>query len=109
MISWDLEPGLRFRLHFRLEFRFTFRALSYVIDVYRRTTPVQKKFAECDFVYLIFFRSLSQGPIVRYCTVEQQIHHRTHTWDLFFFRMCALCTGACEKADSGKLLCGDSR
>ena len=34
-------------------------------------------------LYISFFPQLVAGPIVRYCTVEQQIHHRTHTWDLF--------------------------
>ena len=61
---------------------FTFQALSYVIDVYRRTAPVQKNLLNVT-LYISFFPQLVAGPIVRYCTVEQQIHHRTHTWDLF--------------------------
>lgn len=61
---------------------FTFQALSYEIDVYRRTAPVQKNLLNVT-LYISFFPQLVAGPIVRYCTVEQQIHHRTHTWDLF--------------------------
>ena len=61
---------------------FTFQALSYVIDVYRRTAPVQKNLLNVT-LYITFFPQLIAGPIVRYNTVEQQILHRAHSWDLF--------------------------
>ncbi|WP_125142522.1 MBOAT family O-acyltransferase [Clostridium transplantifaecale] len=61
---------------------FTFQALSYVIDVYRGTTPVQKNLMNVA-LYISFFPQLVAGPIVRYNTVEQQIKHRTHSWELF--------------------------
>ncbi len=43
---------------------YTFQALSYVVDVYRRHTPVAE--STLDFVnYLAFFPQLVAGPIVR--------------------------------------------
>lgn len=60
---------------------FTFQALSYVIDVYRGTTP-QKNPAYVG-LYISLFPQLIAGPIVRYTTVEEQITKREVTLELF--------------------------
>ena len=54
---------------------FTFQAMSYVIDVYRGDTPVQKKLSSI-LLYISFFPQLIAGPIVKYHDIEKQIEKR---------------------------------
>jgi alginate O-acetyltransferase complex protein AlgI len=61
---------------------FTFQAMSYIIDVYRGTVPVQKKLHRLG-LYISFFPQLIAGPIVRYNTIADQIESRTVSADLF--------------------------
>ena len=61
---------------------FTFQAMSYVIDVYRGRTEVQKNPLYLA-LYISFFPQLIAGPIVRYSTIEEQILHRTVDMDKF--------------------------
>ena len=55
---------------------FTFQAISYIIDVYRKTAPVQKSILNLG-LYISFFPQLIAGPIVRYNTIAEQIKSRT--------------------------------
>ena len=55
---------------------YTFQALSYVIDVYRKQTPVQKNFLNL-LLYVSFFPQLIAGPIVKYRDVADQITTRS--------------------------------
>ena len=57
---------------------FTFQALSYVVDVYRRTVPVQKSFWKV-LLYISFFPQLIAGPIVKYKDINEQIKSRIVT------------------------------
>ena len=57
---------------------FTFQAMSYVIDVYRGTTPPQKSLLDLG-LYISFFPQLIAGPIVRYNTIAEQIRSRETT------------------------------
>ena len=59
---------------------FTFQIMSYVIDVYRKETPVQKNILDLA-LYISLFPQLIAGPIVRYADVAAQIKDRTSTWD----------------------------
>lgn len=59
---------------------FTFQIMSYVIDVYRGETAVQKNILNLA-LYISLFPQLIAGPIVRYVDVAAQIGHRTSTWD----------------------------
>ena len=61
---------------------FTFQAMSYVIDVYRKTVCVQKNPLYVA-LYISFFPQLIAGPIVRYSTIEEQIVQRRVTFDGF--------------------------
>lgn len=61
---------------------FTFQAVSYVLDVYRRHTPVQKKLMYVGF-YVAFFPQLIAGPIVRYETIAHEIENRIETMSDF--------------------------
>lgn len=61
---------------------FTFQALSYIIDVYRRTSPAQAN----PFSLALFISSFPQmiaGPIIRYADVQRQIEFRVHEAHLF--------------------------
>ncbi len=55
---------------------FTFQAMSYVIDVYRKTTPVQRNIFDLA-LYISLFPQLIAGPIVRYFDIADQLKNRT--------------------------------
>lgn len=57
---------------------YTFQAMSYVIDVYRKTSKAQKNFANV-LLYISFFPQLIAGPIVKYHDIAQQIMQRMET------------------------------
>ena len=54
---------------------FTFQSLSYVIDVYRDDTEVQRSYFKL-LLYVSFFPQLIAGPIVRYKDIADQIDDR---------------------------------
>lgn len=54
---------------------FTFQAMSYVIDVYRDNTIVQKNFWKL-LLYISFFPQLIAGPIIRYHEIDYQLENR---------------------------------
>ena len=54
---------------------FTFQAISYVVDVYRRTTEASKNPVNTA-LYIAFFPQLIAGPIVKYRDVNRQIESR---------------------------------
>lgn len=57
---------------------YTFQSMSYIIDVYRGTSPVQKKFVNFG-AYVAMFPQLIAGPIVRYSNVDRELNERRHT------------------------------
>jgi len=59
---------------------FTFQAISYLVDVYRAETPVQKRLDRLG-LYIALFPQLIAGPIVRYHDIEKQLGERTWSWD----------------------------
>lgn len=54
---------------------YTFQSISYLVDVYRRESPVQRRFVDL-LLYVSMFPQLIAGPIVRYGTVAEELHHR---------------------------------
>lgn len=54
---------------------FTFQAMSYVIDVYRKEAPAQRKLSNVA-LYIALFPQLIAGPIVRYHDIAKQIIER---------------------------------
>lgn len=54
---------------------YTFQSISYLIDVYRRQSPVQHRFVDL-LLYISMFPQLIAGPIVRYDTVARELHER---------------------------------
>ena len=75
---------------------FTFQAMSYVIDVYRGTTEVQKNPLYLA-LYISFFPQLIAGPIVRYNTIAEQIRERKETLEGFETGVCRFITGLGKK------------
>ena len=61
---------------------YTFQTLSYTIDVYRGDAKVQKSPIRLA-TYVALFPQLIAGPIVRYTTVEEELSHRTHSFEKF--------------------------
>ena len=59
---------------------YTFQAMSYVIDVYRQEVKVQKDIYKLA-LYITLFPQLVAGPIVKYHDVDEQISHRSITFD----------------------------
>lgn len=54
---------------------FTFQAMSYVIDVYRDKSLVQRNYVKV-LLYIMMFPQLIAGPIVRYEDVAMEINQR---------------------------------
>ncbi len=57
---------------------YTFQAISYLVDVYRRESDVQKSYWSL-LLYISMFPQLIAGPIVRYGTVAKEIAERKVT------------------------------
>ncbi len=75
---------------------FTFQALSYVIDVYRGTTKVEKNPFYVG-LYIAFFPQLIAGPIIQYNDVADQIRKRTSNYQKFSVGACRFVTGLGKK------------
>ena len=67
----DLPLGISF---------FTFQAISYIVDVYQKRTPVQNKLHHLG-LYIALFPQLIAGPIVRYHDIAAQIRSRMLSWE----------------------------
>lgn len=63
---------------------FTFQGLSYVIDVYRNHTGVQRNIFNLA-LFKALFPQLIAGPIVRYHDVEDEIEKREVTLDKVYY------------------------
>ncbi len=72
-------PAVSVRLPMGISF-FTFQILSYVIDVYRDRSMVNKSYFS-TLLYISFFPQLIAGPIVKYHDINLQIENRKQTID----------------------------
>lgn len=63
---------------------YTFQSISYLIDVYRKESPVQCRFGNL-LLYISMFPQLIAGPIVRYGTVAREITERKISSDDFAY------------------------
>lgn len=59
---------------------YTFQGLSYLVDVYRGDTPVQKDIYKLA-LYICLFPQLIAGPIIKYHDIDEQINTRSVTFD----------------------------
>jgi len=73
-------PLLKIALPLGISFN-TFQLLSYDIDLYYGKIKLQRNFFTL-FAYVVLFPQLIAGPIVRYSTVERELHSRTHSIDM---------------------------
>jgi len=74
-------PSVNIRLPIGISF-FTFQTMSYIIDVYRKTTKAQKKYIDFG-TYVALFPQLIAGPIVRYNSIDYQLSKRRETIEGF--------------------------
>ena len=61
---------------------YTFQIISYVVDVYRDKTEVQKNIINFG-AYVSMFPQLVAGPIVQYSTIEKQLNSRKESFKYF--------------------------
>jgi len=84
VLGWAQEPLIpipEIILPIGISF-YTFQAISYLVDVHRKETVVQKNIANLG-LYISLFPQLIAGPIVRYHDISNQINHRVHSSDKF--------------------------
>jgi len=74
----------------------TFQILSYNIDLHKGQIKVQRNFFTL-FTYVALFPQLIAGPIVRYSTVEAELHNRPHTAELFYSGIQRFTAGLAKK------------
>ncbi len=75
---------------------YTFQIISYLVDVYRSDTPVQRSIVSY-LTYVTLFPQLIAGPIVRYQTIEQQLSSRTHSLPDISSGITRFCVGLGKK------------
>lgn len=75
---------------------FTFQALSYVIDVYRKESPVQKNPLNIA-LYISLFPQLIAGPIIRYHDVAKALSSRTTTMEDLLYGIKRFIVGLAKK------------
>lgn len=75
---------------------FTFQGLSYVVDVYRQDTKVQKNIFDLA-LYISLFPQLIAGPIVRYQDVANEIGKREITIDKTYYGIRRFIIGFAKK------------
>ena len=61
---------------------YTFQAMSYLFDVYRKETSVQKNYIKLG-LYISLFPQLIAGPIVRYHDIALQLNKRSEGFERF--------------------------
>ena len=71
-------------------------AISYLVDVYRRDGPAQRRLVDAA-LYLAFFPSLIAGPIIRYRDFAHQISERVVGVGNFVYGVRRVVIGLCKK------------
>ncbi len=74
-------PPLDLHLPLGISF-YTFQAISFLVDIYRRDAEAPERWLDTA-LFISMFPQLIAGPIVRFHTVAEQIHIRTHSLDRF--------------------------
>ncbi len=75
---------------------YTFQTMSYPIDVYRQSAPVQKNIISFG-TYVSLFPQLIAGPIVRYKDIAEQLDHRRENIDQFYTGILYFTRGLAKK------------
>ncbi|MDO4482668.1 MAG: MBOAT family protein [Bacillota bacterium] len=61
---------------------YTFQAMSYLVDLYRGDVRLQRNIIDFG-TYIALFPQLIAGPIVRLKSIEDRLHNREHSWEMF--------------------------
>ena len=77
--SLDFQIALPIGISF-----YTFQMVSYLIDVYRGTVPVDHNIMNFG-VYVTMFPQLIAGPIVRYQDIRKRLRKRKYSLHAFFY------------------------
>lgn len=81
-VSWQAPQNIpEIHLPIGISF-FTFQAISYVVDIYRRTSRPQSGIVNLG-LYIALFPQLIAGPIVRYGHIAEQLYKRSINSRLF--------------------------
>lgn len=75
---------------------FTLRAISYVVDVYKKEGVIQNNPIYAG-LYMAFFSQVTAGPIERYSNMIEQIKDREESWRKFGVGCCRVITGLGKK------------
>lgn len=75
---------------------YTFQTLSYIIDLYKGKTKVQKSIISFA-AYVSMFPQLVAGPIVRYSDIAAELKQRRVTANDFAEGILRFCVGLCKK------------
>ena len=75
---------------------YTFQAMSYVFDVYNKNVKPTTSFVTFS-CYLTMFPQLVAGPIVRYSTIEKELHERTMSVERFAMGISRFIFGLAKK------------
>lgn len=94
-LGWNMFTIERIILPLGISF-FTFQGISYIVDVYRKSTPVQTNPFNLA-LYITFFPQLIAGPIVRYHDISLQLLHRNENLSLFTSGIKRFITGLAKK------------
>ena len=78
LLRRDVDP-LQIIMPIGISF-YTFQAMSYVVDVYRKTVSAQKNIYDLA-LYIMLFPQLVAGPIVKYHDIADQINDREENID----------------------------
>ena len=74
----------------------TFQQISYVVDVYREKSKVQKNFINFA-LYILFFPKIIAGPITQYNQIDKQLTDRKLNLDQFEEGIYRFCIGLGKK------------
>ncbi len=77
VLTIPLAPQTNIILPIGISF-YTFHSLSYLVDIYRRKSIVQKNILDLS-LYICMFSQLIAGPIIRYSDVSKQLRQRIHS------------------------------
>lgn len=80
----SLTPQAQIDVHLPLGISFfTFQAISYLIDIYRDDARVERSFSKVA-LYISMFPQLIAGPIVRFRSIQDQLHARRISVDAIY-------------------------
>lgn len=95
LFGTHFNNGINIHLPIGISF-FTFHSMSYIIDIYKKKTGIQKNPLNM-ILYISLFPQLVAGPIVRYSEIENEIMNRTHSLLNFVNGTKRFCLGLAKK------------